>query len=662
MKKTLVLFFLGLVSVTAGISQIINKEPLSLRQTYYRIDAELDPVSKTVNGYMEAYWVNLSADMVPDIQLHMYMNAFRSNKTTLYTESGGSPGSKKSHYGWIEIESFTDRMGSDLMERMQFITPDDDNNDDQTVLQVVLPTSAQPGDTVFIRVNFETKLPSQIRRTGYSDDFFFVAQWFPKFGVYENEGMRFATKGGWNCHQFHENSEFYSNHSVYDVNITVPREYIVGSGGLLMSEKENVADSALITKTLCYRAEDIVDFAWTAWPGYKVFNEKWNHVDITLLIPESRIEQVDRQFGAVKNALEYLDERVGPYPWPHLTFVDPPTIGAGAGGMEYTTLFTSTSSASIPDFLYIPEMVTIHEFGHAYFMGILASNEFEEPWLDEGINSFWEERIMDNYYGPEAGILNHPWLKISDKTMGRSSYLLSENKKIVSNAEYSWNYPHNTYGMMSYQKAATWLYTLMGLIGEETTDEVFREYYKRWAFKHPSGKDFIAVVNDVVTSVHGDKFGTDMNWFFDQFLYGDGILDYKVYNFTNKKIAGFSGVVSGADSLEFISNKHKDDTIYKSVVKLERPGDIILPVEVLIHFDDDEEITEQWDGKARFKDFTYTGTRKVEWVKIDPEYKIRMDVNFINNSLTNKPDKIPVRRFTNKYIIFMQFLVNFITL
>jgi aminopeptidase N len=240
-----------------------------------------------------------------------------------------------------------------------------------------------------------------IRRTGFKDDFFFVAQWFPKFGVYETPGMRYATKGAWNCHQFHVNSEFYANHSVYDVKITVPKEYIVGTGGLVLDERE--IDGG--RKTITTRAEDIVDYAWTAWPGYAVFTDQWQHVKITLLLPKDRIEQVARQFTAVKNGLEYLAEKVGPFPYPHLTFVDPPAKGGGSGGMEYTTIFTSASGYRIPEFIHLPEMVTIHEFGHGYFMGIFASNEFEEPWLDEGVNSFWEERILDHYYGPNAGMM-----------------------------------------------------------------------------------------------------------------------------------------------------------------------------------------------------------------------------------------------------------------
>jgi hypothetical protein len=293
-------------------------------------------------------------------------------------------------------------------------------------------------------------------------------------------------------------------------------------------------------------------------------------------------------------------------------------------------------------------------------MGILASNEFEEPWLDEGVNSFWEERIMDHYYGENSGMINHPLLKVADKSMSRLSYISSGSRQVVSNAENSWNYPHGTYGMMSYQKTATWLYTMMGIIGEETTNEVFREYYKRWAFKHPSGKDFVNVVNEVVTRLHGDKFGADMNWFFDQTLYGTGLCDYKVNKFYNNKLNLSRGNKNDGDSLN--KKLSESDSLYKSVVELERVGEVMLPVDVLIHFKNGDEVRESWDGKSRYKDFVYTGARMIEWVKIDPEFKIRMDVNYINNSMTSDPDRVPVRRLTNKLISFMQFFISFISL
>jgi Peptidase family M1 domain len=658
MKKYLVILIPYLIYLTPVSSQIINKTPLSIRQTCYTIEAKLEPLKKTVTGKMEAFWVNKSADIVPDIKLHLYMNAFKSSKTTMSEESGGSLSLKDSEHGWIDIKSFTDRKGKDLTPFMKFISPDDGNISDQTVLQVMLPKPSMPGDTVFINVVFETKLPLITRRTGYSDDFFFIAQWFPKFGVYEPAGMRYATKGAWNCHQFHANSEFYSNHSLYNVKITVPKEYIVGSCGMQMDEKE--FGSTRKDKTLTYRAEDIVDFAWTAWPGYAVFTDQWEHIKITLLLPIDRSEQAGRQFTAVKHAMEYYAKNVGPYPWPYLTIVDPPSNGTRAGGMEYTTLFTSSSSYMMPDFMHYPEMVTIHEFGHAYFMGILASNEFEEPWLDEGVNSFWEERIVDHYYGENSGLIDHPLLKFADKSLGRLSYVHSPAKQDVSNKEFSWNYPHGTYGMMSYDKTATWLYTLMGIVGEETINEAFREYYKKWAFRHPSGKDFVDIVNETVTRIHGNKFGTDLNWFFDQTLYGTGICDYKVANILTKKLDSDEDRLNENDSVN--KTRTKRDQLFESVAQLERAGEVMLPVDVLIHFNNGDEILESWDGKSRFKDFTYTGTRKIEWVKIDPEFKIRMDVNYINNSMTLTPDHIPMRRITNKLISFMQFFLSFISL
>jgi len=655
MKRLMILLVGLLFYMQQLFAQIIVKEPLSPRITGYKIDTELNTTDKTIAGTMQAFWVNKSNDVVPDIQLHMYMNAFRSNKSTVRSESVFLQTTRMSDNGWINIKSFTDKYGTDLMPAMQYISPDDGNINDSTVLRILLPKAALPGDTVFINVKFETKLPGKIRRTGYSDDFYFVGQWFPKFGVYEPAGMRYAVKGGWNCHQFHENSEFYSNHSVYDVNITVPKEYVVGTGGMFIKEVDNAEK-----KRLTYRAEDIVDFAWTAWPGYAVFTDQWEHVKITLLIPKDRTNQVARQFTAVKHALEYLTKNVGPFPWPYLTFVDPPAKGSGSGGMEYTTLFTSESAYKMPISVHMPEMVTVHEFGHAYFMGILASNEFEEPWLDEGVNSFIEERIMDHYYGENSGMIDFPFLKVSDKTVARISYVHMDGRQVTSNNEYSWNYPHNTYGTMSYNKAALCLYTMMGIIGEETTNEVFREYYKQWAFKHPSGKDFINVVNEVVKREYGDKFGHDMNWFFDQTLYGTGICDYKVSGLQNTDLHLDDDKPVKNDSVD--NNPSSRIHTYKSVAELERIGDVMLPVDVLIHFDNGDEVLESWDGKSRYKDFEYTGSRKIDWVKIDPEYKIRMDVNFINNSLAEVSNKVPVRRFTNKFTSFMQFFISIVTL
>lgn len=642
--------------------QIVLETPLSDRLTGYDIDAVLYPETHVVSGEMTAWWVNNSAMPVGEAMMHMYLNAFSSNKSTFNSMSSVAVGGRWSPsgddgWGWVKIRSMADAKGNDLFGAMSFVSPDDGNIYDKTVLRVDLPEPIAPGDTLRLKITFDSKLPSPIVRTGYADDFFFVGQWFPKFGVYETTGMRQREADGWNCHQFHSNSEFYANYAVYNVSVTLPKEYVTGSGGMLIEE----IDLGENMKKIIWRAEDIVDFAWTAWPGYKVLTKKWKDVEITLLTTAKGLTKADAQFEAVIYALEYLGERVGPFPWPHLTFVDPPLSGAGAGGMEYTTLFTSSGGGFVPSFLKMAEMVTIHEFGHAYFMGIMASNEFEEPWLDEGVNSYWEQRIVDHYYGDGYGLVKLPFLKMSDRGQGRIGYITSPSRNIATNDLPSWMYPHNTYSMMSYSKAAVWLHTLEGIIGIETMDNVFREYYRRWSFRHPSGHDFIAVVNDVVRKEHGERFGENMNWFFDQVLYGSGVCDFRLSGVSSTKIRSYSGIIEG-DSVTYMSSDRKSDTLYLSRVSLERLGEVTLPVEVLIGFDNGDEVLETWDGKASFKDFEYTGTRKVIWANIDPQDKIDLDVNRINNSWTDNPDRTASRRMTNKFIFLVQMMISMFTL
>lgn len=638
--------------------QLVLEAPLSDRTTGYAIDVVLLPELKIVKGSMEAYWVNRSSNDVNDVQLHMYLNAFRSNKSTFYKEGGGSPGYREIDFGWIDINSIKDGRGVDLINNMVYIQPDDNNPDDMTVLKIDLDKPAHPFDTVWLNIDFTSKLPSNIRRTGFNEDFFFVGQWFPKFGVYETAGMRYAKADGWSCNQFHNHSEFYANHSVYDVSITLPEEYVVGSGGMLI--REEVPEEGM--KKVVYRAEDIVDFAWTAWPDYQLATDEWEHVSIRFLYPPGREDQVDRQMTAVKNALEYFSEHVGPFPWPHLTFVDPPSIGSGSGGMEYTTIFTSSSAAQIPDFVLMPEMVTVHEFGHAYFMGILASNEAEEPWIDEGINSYMESRIMDHYYGPGKGLINHKNFGFSDRSMQRLSYVQSDNKMVIDNTPSSWEYPHGTYSMMSYSKAATWLWTLHGILGDETIDDIFREYYRVWGFDHPSARDFIEIVNSVVVENHGDKFGESMDWYFDQTLYGTGVCDYKLDGISNSKQRSFRGIVKSDTGMVIHEDSTMGDSLYLSTVRVQRLGEVKLPVEVLVHFESGREVLENWNGKERYKNFEYRGTDKIVWAQIDPDSKITMDINLINNSYTTEGNSVPVKSFFRKLSVLTQYFIHLLTL
>jgi len=178
MNRFILLLFALTFLFNSSEGQIVLKEALSERQTYYKINATLNPETKTVTGDMEAYWVNKSPDLVPDIRLHLYMNAFKSNKTSFFSNRMISE--IKNDFGWINLLSFDDRKGNDLLPGLKYISPDDNNPDDQTVVSVMLPAPAKPGDTVFIQVKFETKLPKGSARTGYNDDYFFCCTMVPE--------------------------------------------------------------------------------------------------------------------------------------------------------------------------------------------------------------------------------------------------------------------------------------------------------------------------------------------------------------------------------------------------------------------------------------------------------------------------------------------------
>lgn len=644
--------FLSLAFGATLSARPVADEPLSARVTGYEISVTLNTTDHTISGDMKTWWVNRSGSPVSTAMMHMYLNAFSSTGTTFNKSRSWLPDGDDG-WGWIRINNMTDRRGNSLNDRLSFVSPDDSNSFDRSVLLIELPQAVNPGDTLYLNIDFTSKLPSPIVRTGFKKDFYFAGQWFPKFGVYETAGMMQRLSDGWNCHQFHPHSEFYSNHSLYDVTVRMPLDYIAGSGGYLVDETDN-GDG---TKLVHWKAEDIVDFAWTAWPGYKVVKANWRGVNITLLTTKEGLKIASNQISALTMALEYLDRHVGLYPWTYLTFIDPPVIGSGSGGMEYTTLFTSSGGGLIPTFIKLPEMVTIHEFGHAYFMGMLASNEFEEPWLDEGVNSYWEQRMVDDFYGEGYGMVHLPFLKLSDTDMGRTSYIMHQSRQAATNDMTSWEYPHGTYSMMSYNKTATWLHTLEGLIGTDAIDEVFREYYKRWAFRHPSGHDFTEVVNEVVKSQPGTRFSQGMDWYFDQVIRGTDICDYRISELSNNKVRGFSGITD-IDSLTMVKADRENDTLNIVKVSLERLGGIKVPVELLVRFDDGREIREEWDGTGRYKDFVYTGTARVVSAEIDPDEKILIDVNRFNNSRILDQSYVPVRRMKNKYIFLMELIIS----
>ncbi|MBN2408687.1 MAG: hypothetical protein JXE07_03030, partial [Candidatus Aminicenantes bacterium] len=323
----------------------------------------------------------------------------------------------------------------------------------------------------------------------------------------------------------------------------------------------------------------------------------------------------------------------------------------GAGGMEYPTLFTTMAVSFMPQGLRMLEMVTIHEFGHGYWYGIVGSNEFEEAWLDEGINSYSEMKAMDSYYGDGRSMIDLGPIEIGDGDYQRLQFIpIFAWDPIVKN---SWEFVSGgSYSSNTYSKAAITLKTLENFLGEEVMARVMRTYYEKWKFRHPRTDDFIAVAEEVSAQ--------DLGWFFDQFLKTAGTLDYAVSSVRSREVAEPAGFFGG----EFVAPKRESkgrdkdgEKVFRNEVVVQRKGKLLFPQEILVVFEDGEEIREKWDGRDKWKKFIYERPVKLKSASLDPENKILLDVNSFNNSKVMKPDRAsPLKYALGLALKFQEFL------
>ena len=299
---------------------------------------------------------------------------------------------------------------------------------------------------------------------------------------------------------------------------------------------------------------------------------------ITVLISPGNMPSAPRYVAALKGSLTMFDKWYGPYPYDRITLIDPPHGGSDAGGMEYPTLITGDTSWNMPKQILLPEIVTEHEFGHQYWYGMVATNEFEEAWLDEGINSYTEVKVMDALYGKNS-FMNFPFAQLSEDQAERTMYLSAADTDPI--ARLGWKfYSNNSYGGVTYGKTATMLLTLEKVIGEDTMREALHTYFMRYRFTHPTGEDFIKTVEEVS--------GKDLHWYFSQADYGTQVMDYEVANAHSDPLKWWEATA--------FSSKSKDQ-VYRTYVTIRRTGDFLFPVDVLVKFDDGSTATEHWDGQ-----------------------------------------------------------------
>jgi len=517
------------------------------QEVNYQIDVTLNDTLHELNGFINIEYVNNSPDDITFIYMHLWPNAYKDH-TTEFAKQKLESGETDFYFARKGDRGYIDNLDFMVDDQPAKIEPHPDHID---ICKVILNEPLHPGERINITTPFHVKIPKNFSRLGHVGQSYQISQWYPKPAVYDRDG--------WHPMPYLDMGEFYSEYGAFDVKITLPADYVVGATGLLQNEEEMewldekvrrtelffgkstdngsgiISDSGgtendafeykTTTKTLHYIQDKIHDFAWFAdkyyyvmkgeielphskrmvtsfimFRGYRRVNEKW----------------VNNGLQDIHDAIYHYSKMLGDYPYDQVTAV---TGALGAGdGMEYP-MITITEREAI-----------IHEVGHNWFYGILGSNERRDPWIDEGMNTFYENRVRDasgaeddffSYIAGEGlknflGLQDH-----SDRDIFELVYLINARRRLDQPINlHATEFDDFNYGAIVYMKAALAFDYLMAFLGEEEFDRIMQIVYETWKFKHPKPSDIRAIFDQESTK--------DIDWFFEDVLQTTLTSDYKI--------------------------------------------------------------------------------------------------------------------------------------
>jgi len=584
--------------------------PRSPRIANYKIDVHLDAVRHQLAGTETLTWTNTGASPVDKLPFHLYLNAFK-NESSLFmrTSRGEMRGAKASDtaWGWINVDSLMIG-GVEQAPKLKIVAPPD-----ETVAELPLAAPIAPGQQVDINFKFTAQLPEVFARTGYKGEFNMVGQWFPKIGV------RTGPPGleQWQCAALSAFTEFFADFGVYDVTITVPSTYTVAATGVLTQAQESPGG----TRTFTYHAEDVHDFAWAADP---YFNTRSQDVTVDGGPPVHvkvyfRNEQLDfalRHLQAGVGAIEKFSADFTPYPWSQMTIIDPPMdAAAGAGGMEYPTLVTTEGdSVFVRPGMKFPEYVTVHEVGHNWFQGILASNEPEEAWMDEGVNEWADAHVMADLYGARTNGIDQ--FGFQADIVALRNALLGDPSSLpqpIASAAYAF-VDGEAYSFATYDYTMRALLTLEHEVGTAKFMAAMKTYAKTFAFKHPTGSDLFATLSH--------ELGEDLGWFFGPTFQQAGGAHLEIRSSSCRQAHEIRGYITDGASKKTRTETEAPDTgTWVCEVVVQNTGPVHVPVDVELRFTDGSTQRLHWDdkGAGTFERFSVEHSTKLASVRIDPD-------------------------------------------
>ncbi len=473
------------------------------QQVNYTINVSLDDSRHSLKGFATIDYTNNSPDTLSFIWFHIWPNAYKNDKTAFSDQQLGNDNT--SFY-------FSSAEDKGYINQLNFKVNDEPVNTEDhpqhiDIIKLILSEPLLPGKTIRITTPFHVKLPANFSRSGHIGESYQASQWYPKPAVYDSKG--------WHEMPYLDQGEFYSEFGNYDVTITLPDNYIVAATGDLQNTdeqewlkklKKNVWKpivskqknkygqvkttkqlyplSSASTKSLRYVQNNVHDFAWFADKRFSVATDTCQLASGKIIqAAVYYLPQYENSWKPAlqytKNAVRFYSNAIGEYPYNQVTVVQGP-LGFG-GGMEYPTITIITPDFSGQEL----DRVIAHEVGHNWFYGILASNERKYPWMDEGLNSYYEKAYMQHYYPTVKG--------------EQILYDIISDVKAATKTDQPINTPSEdfssvNYGLIAYKKTANWVKELATQMGEDNFSKGIKSYYEKWKFKHPQPDDFKTVM------------------------------------------------------------------------------------------------------------------------------------------------------------------------
>jgi hypothetical protein len=518
------------LSVLLFITGIALSSPAQYwqQQVNYIIDVSLNDKEHTLDGFEKLEYLNNSPDTLSFIWFHLWPNAYKNDKTAfseqlLINNRTDFYFSRPEQRGYINRLDFkVNGTTAQTEDHPQYID----------IIKLLLPYPLPPGNHITITTPFHIQIPENFSRSGHKGQSYQVTQWYPKPAVYDAKG--------WHPIPYLDQGEFYSEFGNYDVRITLPGNYAVAATGTLQNTSERewlkkrsafnwepvtekvetkghkgkyakkiiqeFPPSSAIFKTLQYKQDSIHDFAWFADKRYTVNSD-------TLQLPSGKIIDVysyylpaekqswENSTRYIKNAVLFRSAVIGEYPYPVVSAVDA-QMGF-SGGMEYPTITSISPYGSAAEL----EATIEHEVGHNWLYGILATNERVYPWMDEGMNTYYDNRYKEwkqstgiqngsNPLKPKKSFIQNRVPDNIEDVLLSSVIAQKKDQPINTPSE---KFTETNYGLIAYTKTGDWMKQLEIFLGRPVFDSCMREYYRRWQFRHPCPEDFKAVVETVST-------------------------------------------------------------------------------------------------------------------------------------------------------------------